>query len=620
MGKATMSRGGQATMAHGGQAQCHPAAKPQWHPMASENPDDKTSSFVIMLSMKRFNRSTITSNGQPTLSSDHGNDAVFRGAESKCGLNLMKLMGVLVVVVMGSSVLFSVSVVLKDPPSNVFWTLVDARNLDFQAQKAIQQEDPTQSVHVSKTQLLDDLLPSGFDEKSCLSRYQSVLYRRGTPRRASPYLISKLRSYEALHKKCGPHTDSYNKTVKDLKSGIYSSTTSDCKYIVWISFSGLGNRILTLASAFLYALLTDRVLLVDRGVDIPDLFCEPFPEVSWLLPLDFPLTNKFNGFNQKSQESYGNLVKSDSLGNLTGSLLQPYVYLHLVHDYDDQDKLFFCDQDQTSLQKTPWLIMKTDNYFIPSLFLIPSFEQELHSLFPDKEIVFHLLGHYLFHPTNSVWGLISRYHQAYLSRADVKVGIQIRVFDTGPCPFKHVLDQILSCTIKEDILPQINQHEPVVGPTGPQKSIAVLMTSLNWGYFEEVRNLYWEHPTVTGEVISVYQPSHEEYQQTEKQNHNRKAWAEMYLLSLTDKLVTSSWSTFGYVAQGLGGLKPWILYKPENQTAPDPPCRQAMSIEPCFHAPPFYDCKLRKGVDTGNVVPHVKHCEDMSWGLKLVEE
>jgi xyloglucan fucosyltransferase len=145
------------------------------------------------------------------------------------------------------------------------------------------------------------------------------------------------------------------------------------------------------------------------------------------------------------------------------------------------------------------------------------------------------------------------------------------------------------------------------------------MTSLSSGYFENVRDIYWEYPTVTGEVIGIYQPSHEGYQQTQKQIHNQKAWAEMYLLSLTDVLVTSSWSTFGYVAQGLGGLKPWILYKPENRTAPNPPCRRAMSMEPCFHAPPFYDCKAKRGTDTGELVPHVRHCEDMSWGLKLVD-
>ncbi|XP_047969616.1 galactoside 2-alpha-L-fucosyltransferase-like [Salvia hispanica] len=557
--------------------------------------------------MKRPNGRAISANGGAT-----------SAPERKCGFNPMNLMGVLAALVMALSVLFSVSVVLRDPPSDGLWTVVEARNLDFaHHQKAILEENShAQPVEVPKDKLLGDLLPSGFDERSCQSRYQSLLYRRGVPQKASSYLISKLRSYEARHKKCGPYTSSYNKTVEDLKSGRHSSTP-ECNYLVWISFSGLGNRILTLASAFLYALLTDRVLLVDRGVDIHDLFCEPFPEASWLLPLDFPLTNEFSSFNQGTHQSYGSVVKSNS----TESAPRPYMYLHLLHDYDDQDKLFFCDQDQAHLQRIPWLVMKSDNYFVPSLFLMPSFAQELHSLFPDKDSVFHFLGRYLFHPTNTVWGLISRYHEAYLSKADVTVGIQVRVFDVSPGPFKHILDQVLSCTTRENILPEVSQQEGgVVGSSTKQKTrVSVLITSLTSGYFEQIRDLYWENPTTAGEVVAVFQPSNEMLQQSEKQNHNRKAWAEMYLLSLTDKLVTSSWSTFGYVAQGLGGVKPWILHKSDNHTVPDPPCRRAMSMEPCFHAPPFYDCKTRRGIDTGAVVPHVRHCEDMSWGLKLFQ-
>lgn len=96
-----------------------------------------------------------------------------------------------------------------------------------------------------------------------------------------------LPSYRSYEPRCGPHTESYNKTIQHLKSGSGTSS-SDCRYLVWISFSGLGNRILTLASAFVYALLTDRVLLLDIQGHMQDLFCEPFPEASWLLPPDFP--------------------------------------------------------------------------------------------------------------------------------------------------------------------------------------------------------------------------------------------------------------------------------------------------------------------------------------------
>ncbi|KAJ4847394.1 hypothetical protein Tsubulata_038581 [Turnera subulata] len=138
--------------------------------------------------------------------------------------------------------------------------------------------------------LLGGLLASGFDEGSCLSRYQSVLYRKNSLHKPSPYLISKLRKYEDLHRRCGPYTESYNRTLKKLETQyMKNSSTGDCNYIVWLRLNGLGNRIITMVSAFLYALLTNRVLLVDYGTDMDDLFCEPFPKTTWRLPEDFPV-------------------------------------------------------------------------------------------------------------------------------------------------------------------------------------------------------------------------------------------------------------------------------------------------------------------------------------------
>nr|DAD31323.1 TPA_asm: hypothetical protein HUJ06_010174 [Nelumbo nucifera] len=441
----------------------------------------------------------------PPKHSDLANDCSSQVAGRKStGLNTMKLMGILVVCLMIFPVL--VSIIYRDMKSDRVRGFAEARDflliteegtyfqvislifclssfiiyyvfLSFSpppiTKKTISNklvpksgsEDiiSDQTVEETQDKLLGGLLVDEFDdEESCLSRYQSILYRKTLPHRPSSYLVSRLRRYEALHKRCGAYTKSYNRTLEQLKSGHITGPT-DCKYVVWISFSGLGNRILALASAFLYALLTNRVLLVDRGNDMTDLFCEPFPGVSWLLPLEFPLNDQFNSFNQGHPHCYGNMV----LNNSTGSVPPPFVYLHLAHDYNDHDKLFFCDQDQSHLQNVPWLVIKTDNYFVPSLFLIPSFDKELSNLFPDKETVFHHLGRYLFHPTNSVWGLISRYYQAYLAKADVRVGIQIRVFDTGTGPFQYVIDQILACSLKEKVLPEVDVHKPIItGPLG----------------------------------------------------------------------------------------------------------------------------------------------------------
>ncbi|XP_077213347.1 galactoside 2-alpha-L-fucosyltransferase-like isoform X2 [Tasmannia lanceolata] len=561
----------------------------------------------------------------PSKHTDPGNVDLSRVSERKSGLNMIRLLGILVACLMVLPILVTVFA-YRDPPLNHIrgfaedriHEVIDGGSFEEKSDKG-SEDDFSQQAEVLKDKLLGGLLAAGFDESSCLSRYQSILYRKASTHIPSSDLLDRLRRHEDLHKQCGPNTELYNKTLEQLKSG-HNIGTMDCKYVVWISYSGLGNRILSLASAFLYALLTNRVLLIDRGTDMVDLFCEPFPEKSWLLPLDFPL-HQFKSFDGKSHESYGNMLKNnilnDSMNDVSTGSLPAFAYLHLAHDYGDYDKMFFCSQDQLLLQRIPWLILRSDNYFVPSLFLIPTFEQELSILFPEKDTVFHHLGRYLFHPSNLVWGLITRFYQSYLANAEEKIGIQIRVFDTRTGPFEYVFDQILACVLNEKLLPKVIIQEPITPPVNRGRKV-VLMTSLSSGYFEKIRNMYWEHPTVSGEIVSIYQPSHEEYQQTEKQMHNMKAWAEMYLLSLTDVLVTSSWSTFGYVAQGLGGIKPWILFKPENQTTPDPPCRRAMSMEPCFHSPPFYDCKAKKGIDTGALVPHVRHCEDMSWGLKLV--
>lgn len=571
------------------------------------------------MDMKRIRRSQSSPTSPPDLECE---TAAYRSAgERKHGGQMLRLVTALVCFLVFLFLMAAVSGFHRNPSFSQLRRFTETGHVELNAGLAEEYLESSKSLKAKEDRFLGGLLAAGFEEQSCLSRYQSASFRKLSSHSPSDYLRRRLRKYEELHQKCAPNSNLYNTTVEQLKPGGGGSEVTDCNYVVWISYSGLGNRMLTLVSAFLYALLTNRVLLVDRGADLTDLFCEPFPGTSWLVPLDFPLS-QLRSFSINSPESYGNMLKKNVIKNIpdgsSQNTLPPFMYLHLGHDYGEHDKLFFCEDDQHLLQSVPWLVLRSDNYFVPSLFLIPGYEEELRRLFPKRDAVFHHLARYLLHPTNSVWGLITRYYQSYLAGADERVGIQIRVFENESGTFQHVLEQVLQCTQKQKILPEVARNETILTAPG-KRSKAVLLTSLSSGYADLIRNMYWEHPSMTGEMISVHQPSHEEHQQTDKQTHNMKAWAEMYLLSLTDVLVTSAWSTFGYVAQGLGGLKPWILVKPENRRVPDPPCLLAMSMEPCFHAPPFYNCIAKRGADTGEMVPHVRHCEDMSWGLKVVD-
>ncbi|KAG7583911.1 Xyloglucan fucosyltransferase [Arabidopsis suecica] len=469
--------------------------------------------------------------------------------------------------------------------------------------------------------LIGGLLTADFDEGSCLSRYhKTFLYRKPSPYKPSEYLVSKLRSYEMLHKRCGPGTKAYKEATKHLSHDeSYNASRSDgeCRYVVWLADYGLGNRLLTLASVFLYALLTDRIILVDNRKDIGDLLCEPFPGTSWLLPLDFPLMKYTYGYNKEYPRCYGTMEENHSINSTS---IPPHLYLHNLHDSRDSDKMFFCQKDQSLIDKVPWLIFRANVYFVPSLWFNPTFQAELTKLFPQKETVFHHLARYLFHPKNQVWDIVTRYYHDHLSKAEERLGIQIRVFRDEGGYYQHVMDQVISCTQREKLLPELStQEESKVNVSNTPKLKAVLVTSLSPKYSKKLENMFSERSNVTGEIIEVYQPSGERYQQTDKKQHDQKALAEMFLLSLTDNIVTSSRSTFGYVAYSLGALKPWLLYLPKDLTAPDPPCVRSTSMEPCFLTPPTHGCDADTGTISGKVVPFVRYCEDI-WGLKLYDE
>ncbi|CAI0421279.1 unnamed protein product [Linum tenue] len=433
-------------------------------------------------------------------------------------------------------------------------------------------------------------------DPTCDSR---AVHRRTPSPQPSPYLLAKLRDYESLHRRCGPLSESIDPT--------------DCKFVVYSPSQGLGNRILGLSSTFLYALLTNRVLLVDFGPDMEDLFCEPFPNSTWYLPETFPFLFQLQTHRFRASYSYGNLLKrkeeeqnkggkidQDGDSSSSPALLQ----IFLQDKYNEYDKLFFKDENQGFVERVPWLVLIHDGYFIPCLFQMQSFRSELEKLFPDQETVFHHLVKYLFSPSNQAWGQITGFYEAYLAKAEERIGFQIRVFEPKQTPFTAVMKQITSCTQKHRlILPQSDESK------------SILVASLSRKYYEEIDWMYGtRRRQSTG--IAVYQASHEGKQHSGDNSHNMKAWMDIYLLSTSDVLVTSSMSTFGYVAAGIAGVKPWIVMIPDPyhpRGANESACERAINLEPCFHFPPWFAYPDPPG--TGGPVGR---CEDVSWGLKLV--
>ncbi|KAJ7539580.1 hypothetical protein O6H91_11G100700 [Diphasiastrum complanatum] len=379
---------------------------------------------------------------------------------------------------------------------------------------------------------------------------------------------------------------------------------------------------MTLVATFLYALLTDRILLVDRGTDMSDLFCEPFPNSSWFLPVDFP-QSWLEGLNRSNPYRFGHLIdKGKCSVHVNVSSIPVYSYVDLTHSFDLQDRRFFCEEEQKVLNQIPWLFLRTNIYFVPSLYFVPPLNKKLEKFFPQREALFHHLARYLFHPSNDVWGRIIRFYDAYLSNVDQIVGLQIRIFDPTKTPTENVTSQVFACVLGNKILPNTSNADANEQPWAAHivrenKVISVLVTSLHRGHYDSVRKFYLHQPTEDGSLVRVNLPSHEGEQRTDKPDHDKQALAEIFLLSFSETLVTSPMSTFGYAAQGLAGIRPWLLTRPGEDSYPNFACMKAFSVEPCFHVPPLFDCDCQGGTDPGKIIPFVRHCEDVRWGLKL---
>ncbi|KAG6548239.1 hypothetical protein Mapa_010290 [Marchantia paleacea] len=469
---------------------------------------------------------------------------------------------------------------------------------------------------------------------SCMSRIQHLKHRPASQRIApSRAWENALRGYERFHTKCSQGRNWTQKFLQLNKSAAAAEAANEhesCQVLVFIEGpAGLGNRLLSLASAFLYALLTDRAFLMDSRGHLAKLLCQPFHDSSWLLPSDFP---------------FEALDAAPSLGEaaaLNFSSSAAIVSLHLDHAQSNGDQLFFCPSTRESLKSVPWLAWTSNQYYVPRFFTFPELWQPLVTLFPNVSLIFTHLARSLLLPSNPVWDKILRIYSSYLSQTQQLVGIQIRrhsIPNSGEYD-DAAFHRILCCLVDNKMLPNIGRAN---GATGARSlrvpralSYAVLVTSLQIRFFEELRDVYANMATVDGSLVRVHMVSHEG---TEWHSYDQahKAFVEMWLLSLSDRVATSSFSTFGYIAQGLGAMRPLIVdlrgdiaqqtgQLPSSASSSSRHCYFGQSVDPCNHyayyPPGSHRCGNESALSDAHqnwITHNVRSCQDFPQGLQLV--
>jgi hypothetical protein len=124
------------------------------------------------------------------------------------------------------------------------------------------------------------------EQNPCKSRVEllSLYAQLGKAVTPNPQWDAVLREYSAMHRVC---TRAAGNLTEYFRS---RNESTGCKFVVASVHNGLGNKVLHLTSTFLYAVVTQRVMVIPSHTSVPDVMCEPFEGSSWRI--DYALENE----------------------------------------------------------------------------------------------------------------------------------------------------------------------------------------------------------------------------------------------------------------------------------------------------------------------------------------
>jgi hypothetical protein len=288
--------------------------------------------------------------------------------------------------------------------------------------------------------------------------------------------------------------------------------------LVYTDASGLGNRLNSILTGFIWAILSKRILLIrSDSFDYSELLCEPFQGSSWIFP-----------FNWTKNEIYENLQR---YSNHSPFKLQKFeANCHPCFETILQED-FFHDQLQQ------WIVYSNGElYGIPVFFLSKYYRKLLEEWFPNH-FVAHELVHYLIKPANPVYVTIQETMTKITDSLKDKptphcsLGIQYRNFG---------LDQEELCL-----------------PTFLSSS------NNNSNNNNCSRSLFFSSMKNVTEILSIHFPTaltfpHDQRYYDQKEQHDilqtQHALHDIFILAMMDDVIVSPHSTFGYMVQA---LRPW---------------------------------------------------------------
>ncbi|CAI7841679.1 unnamed protein product [Closterium sp. NIES-53] len=255
----------------------------------------------------------------------------------------------------------------------------------------------------------------------------------------SETLKRKLRAYHEYRRDCDA-----KENITSLKTKLRVGNATECKYLLW-HFSpgdGQGNQYISLVSAFVYALLTNRVflLLTERGPG--KLMCQPFEGAPWFVFSDVKgeLWDAEVLHIKIAYPYFQERVKALQNGTSDAMPVPNVANINLQHNVANTS-IFFCESEQHWLARVPSLLLRANQYFLPALFYHPSFRRHIRDLFPSGRI-FQTVSQLIMFPNNRLWAAITDNIHRRAAPAAARVGLQLRQSSEG------IMSQAAECIVQ----------------------------------------------------------------------------------------------------------------------------------------------------------------------------
>lgn len=425
--------------------------------------------------------------------------------------------------------------------------------------------------------------------------------------------------YETLHRVCMASVG------RDVVSYFANrGNGSACRFLVAgiAPGAGLGNKMLSMVSSLLYAILTQRVFLIAADTLVPGIMCEPFVGSSWLFDPTQEVTPEYAPNAQQYWSSKDEFYKQVDQAIKSAKPMKPSIYGLVANDeWCQPGQRFFCDTEQFFYHKVPWVYVNGCFYYLPKLFAIPSFQPVLLDLFPDKMALTHLLRTTML-PADDVFRRIDQIYTLYFRNADRRVGFQLRYRD-GAAHFNatHQLtnDRVLQCALQNGILPKAGARGANGTDSNSRYQTSVFITSLYPSLHDFLGERYIRNPPEKEDVAIVQVTRGKEQHFNDEED--KQALTEILSLSFADYLFVTPLSTFGGLAQGYGGLLPWFI---DNRPSSELNCVRAQTVDTCYQLPHFvYNCPYEPAINKQWILSKVaflKDClpVDAQYGIQLI--